>query len=550
MTPLDTLWMLLCSGLVFLMQAGFMCLESGLTRSKNSINVAIKNFADFGISVALFWAFGFGAMFGLSAFGWWGRGYGFLNVSDHPTLAVFFLFQAMFCGTATTIISGAAAERLKFSAYLLVAGLASGLIYPLFGHWVWNGIGTATGISTGGGWLENLGFRDFAGSSVVHSVGAWIGLATILVVGPRQGRFPQQGDPHKIQGSNMPFSVLGTLLLWFGWIGFNGGSTLGLTPEVPNIIVNTIMAGVGGMLMAGLLSLVQEKVIEVEPLMNGALAGLVAITAGADVVITPIALIIGATGATIAQSVSKQLQRWRIDDAVDAVAVHGGAGAWGTLCVGLFGQLPLLSTGLNRGEQCFVQLLGIGTCAFWAFGLAWTALTLLNRVVNLRISPEAEDMGLNVSEHRATTESYELLKIMDRQGKTHDLSLRVPVNPFTEVGHIAVRYNQVMEAFEQRHHRSVEDLAQIYYVSAAIAAAIEINTFKAYQLGLEEITTRPDELGALARAIQQMAEMLQRRETELIAVKQQLVNQQSLNQQLINQQLLSPPQDSTQEHLD
>jgi Amt family ammonium transporter len=529
MTTIDILWLLLCSGLVFMMQAGFMCLESGLTRSKNSINVAIKNFADFGISVALFWCFGFGIMFGVSHLGWWGQGYGFVHVGDEPALAVFFLFQAMFCGTATTIISGAAAERLKFSAYLLVAGLASGIIYPLFGGWAWNGLSTVAGIETTGGWLENLGFRDFAGSTVVHSVGAWVGLATILVVGARHGRFPKTGKILKIQGSNMPFSVLGTLILWFGWLGFNGGSTLGLTDQVPGIVVNTVMAGVGGMLMAALINLLEEKMIEVEPLMNGSLAGLVAVTASANVVITPIAIVIGATGAAIAYIVGKQMLRWGVDDAVDAVAVHGGAGVWGTLAVGLFGQLTLVDTGLNRWQQCGVQLLGIGVCAFWSFGLAWVVLTFLNRVFILRISPEDEEMGLNVSEHRATTESYELFQVMDRQAKTHDLSLRVPVNPFTEVGHIAGRYNQVMDAFEARHHRSVEDLAQIYYVTAAIAAAIENNSFKAEQLGLEEVTNRPDELGALARTIQQMAEMLQQRDQELIAVKQQLVLQQQKN---------------------
>ncbi len=498
MTTIDILWLLLCSGLVFIMQAGFMCLESGLTRSKNSINVAIKNFADFGISVALFWGFGFAVMFGVSTVGWSGAGYTFVSFSNQPSLEVFFLFQAMFCGTATTIISGAAAERLKFSAYLVVAGLASGVIYPLFGHWAWNGVAVVAGIETTGGWLENLGFRDFAGSTVVHSVGAWVGLATILVVGSRQGRFPKAGQALKIQGSNMPFSVLGTLILWFGWLGFNGGSTLALTPQVPGILVNTVMAGVGGMLMAALINLLEEKMIEVEPLMNGSLAGLVAVTAGANVVITPIAIVIGATGAAIAYAVSKQLLRWGVDDAVDAVAVHGGAGIWGTLAVGLFGQLALVDTGLSRLQQCGVQLLGIGVCAFWSFGLAWVVLTLLNRIFTLRISPEDEEMGLNVSEHRATTETYELFKVMDRQAKTHDLSLRVPVNPFTEVGHIAGRYNQVMDAFEARHHRSVEDLAQIYYVTAAIAAAIENNSFKAEQLGLEEVTSRADELGALA----------------------------------------------------
>ncbi|WLT39341.1 HAMP domain-containing protein [Synechocystis sp. B12] len=217
---------------------------------------------------------------------------------------------------------------------------------------------------------------------------------------------------------------------------------------------------------------------------------------------------------------------WGVDDAVDAVAVHGGAGVWGTLCVGLFGQLPLVDTGLNRWQQCGVQLLGIGVCALWAL---WVGLGIFN-VAKSGVCPadfpEDEEIGLNVSEHQATTETYELFQVMDRQAKTHDLSLRVPVNPFTEVGHIAGRYNQVMDAFEARHHRSVEDLAQIYYVTAAIAAAIENNSFKADQLGLEEVTNQADELGALARTIQQMAEMLQQRDQELIAVKQQLVLQQ------------------------
>ena len=524
MTPLDSLWLLICSGLVLLMQAGFMCLESGLTRSKNSINVAIKNLADFGVSLALFWTIGFGVMFayGTGDFTWR------VALRDNSALAVFFLFQAMFCGTATTIISGAAAERLKFSAYLLVATLTSGLIYPLFGRWAWRGLVDVTGVAATAGWLESLGFQDFAGSTVVHSIGAWVGLATILVVGARHGRFQKRAPgtsaspPQKIQGSNMPFSVLGTLLLWFGWLGFNGGSALALTDQVPLILVNTVMAGVSEMLMAGGLTLARHKLIEVEPLMNGALAGLVAITAAANCVDTPLAVVIGATGAAIAQWVSQVLLERNIDDAVDAVAVHGGAGAWGTLCVGLFGDLDILATGLSRGEQCLVQLLGVAVAAGWAFGVAWVALTFLNRVLPLRISAEAEEMGLNVSEHRATTETYELFQVMDRQAKNHDLSLRVPVNPFTEVGHIAGRYNQVMTAFEERHHRSVEDLAQIYYVTAAIATAIESKTFKADQLGLEEVSSRADELGALARAIQQMAEMLHQREEELAAVKQQL----------------------------
>lgn len=515
---IDALWLLLCSGLVFLMQAGFMCLESGLTRSKNSINVAIKNLADFGISVSLFWLFGYALMFGKSQAGWLGST-GFIpTLNDQPQQAVFFLFQTMFCGTATTIVSGAAAERLKFFAYLLLAGLLSGLFYPLFGHWSWNGI--ASGNT--GGWLENLGFIDFAGSTVVHSVGAWFGLAVILVVGARQGRFSSNGKSQRIQGSNVPFSVLGALILWFGWIGFNGGSTLALNDQVPGIIVNTVMAGVAGMVVAAILSSYQHRLMEVEQMINGSLAGLVAVTASCNVITMPLAIIVGGTGSALALLTSQQLNRWQVDDAVDAFPVHGAAGMWGTLCVGLFGQLDLMGTGLSRGNQVLVQLFGIAVAAVWTFGLAWGILTLVNRVFPLRISPEDEEMGLNVSEHRAKTETYELFQVMDYQARTHDLSLRVPVEPFTEVGHIAIRYNQVMDAFEQRQRQSVEDLEQIYYVTAAIVAAIENNTFRVDNLGLEDVADRSDELGALARAIQQMVDIIQKQDQEIATLKQQL----------------------------
>ncbi|MEM8503600.1 MAG: ammonium transporter [Cyanobacteria bacterium P01_D01_bin.1] len=517
----DTLWLLLCSGLVFLMQAGFMCLESGLTRSKNSINVAVKNLADFGISAGLFWLFGYALMFGNSAASWFG-GAGFApTFSGRPDGAVFFLFQMMFCGTATTIVSGAAAERLKFHAYLFLAFFISGIIYPLFGQWSWNGI-TA---GNAGGWLENLGFVDFAGSTVVHSVGAWFGLAVVLVIGARDGRFSDQlgsGQSSRIQGSNIPFSVLGAMLLWFGWIGFNGGSTLALNDQVPGVVINTVMAGVSGMIVAAVLSGFRHQVVEVEQLINGSLAGLVAVTACCHVITEPLAVIVGGTGAAIAFLASQLLNYWHIDDAVDAFPVHGAAGMWGTLCVGLFGQLDLIDTGLSRGNQIMVQLFGIGTAAVWTFGFAWVILTLVNKIFPLRISLEEEKIGLNVSEHQAKTETYELFQIMDYQARTNDLSLRVPVEPFTEVGHIATRYNQVISAFEKRQNQSVEDLAHIYYVTEAIVAAVENHSFKANNLGIDEVAERSDELGALARAIQQVVGIVETREREISGLKQQL----------------------------
>jgi Amt family ammonium transporter len=515
---LDHFWLLLCSGLVFLMQAGFMCLESGLTRAKNNINVAVKNLADFGVSVLLFWMFGYALMFGASQNGWIGLADFFPNFDARPGPAAFFLFEAMFVGTATTIISGAVAERMTFNSYLVVAAVVSGLIYPLFGHWVWNDLVSGNP----GGWLGNLGFVDFAGSTVVHSTGAWVSLATLLIVGARQGRFSQDGQTHKIQGSNMPFSVLGAFLLWFGWIGFNGGSTLAMNDQVPGIVVNTVLAAVAGMVTAAALSELQHGLLEVEAIINGSLAGLVAITACCHVVPTGLALVVGATGAAVTLLVDYWLTRWRIDDAVSAVAVHGGGGVWGTLCVALFGRLSVIDTGLNRLEQLLVQLLGIGVCLLWSFGVSWCVLVLLNRVLPLRVSARAESLGLNISEHRAKTDTYDLFQVMDQQARTQDLSLRVPIEPFTEIGHIATRYNQVMGNLEQQHRQQVDDLEQIYYLVAIASAAVETNTFQADELDLEDLLDRQDELGNLAWVLKQLIQTIQTRDQGLTLIWQHL----------------------------
>ncbi|MEM9273424.1 MAG: ammonium transporter [Cyanobacteria bacterium P01_F01_bin.143] len=519
---IDQLWILLCSGLVFLMQAGFMCLESGLTRAKNSINVAVKNIADFGISVALFWAFGFGIMFGLSQAGWIGSSNFFPSAeAGQSSTIAFFIYQAMFCGTATTIISGAVAERLKFSAYIIIAVLVSGIIYPVLGHWAWND----------NGWLKQLGFIDFAGSTVVHGVGAWVSLAALILIGARQGRFSAAKKVNKIQGTNLPFAVLGALLLWVGWLGFNGGSTLALNEQVPGIILNTVISGVAGMLTATFWSQWHHGRIEVEELINGSIAGLVAITACCDSVTTPLAVIIGVTGAIAAQLVSQTLQRQGIDDAVDAVAVHGGAGLWGTLCVALFGQLDLIDTGLTRINQLGVQLLGISVIGCCAFGLTWILLKSLNFFFELRVSLEAEQLGLNVSEHQAKTDTYELFQIMDLQARTNDLSLRVPVESFTEIGHIATRYNQVMDSLQKNHQQSADSLEELYAVTATVMSAVENKKFSAEDF--TSFASRSDELGILARTLQQMFEMINSQHQELVSTQEQLLASSVRQQELI-----------------
>ncbi|MEY2858585.1 MAG: ammonium transporter [Cyanobacteriota bacterium] len=452
----NSLWLIFNTFLVFVMQPGFMCLESGLTRTKNSINVAIKNLVDLGISVLLFWAVGYGLTFGTSRLGIFGSDHFFLHPEAcSPEEMVFFLFQMMFCSTATTIVSGASAERLKFRAYVIITVIISGLIYPVLAHSAWN----SHGFSDSYGYLEALGFIDIAGGTVVHSVGGWVSLAVILVVGSRTGRFDRSSNsnrPNKFRGiyaSNLPFSVLGVMLIWLGWFGFNAGS---VTPTIANValtILNTLLAGAAGMLCTGFIGWQKLKTNKAEILMNGSLAGLVSITAVCNAVEPIVAIAIGAVGGAVMLLVSHWLTYWRIDDAVDAIPVHLGGGIWGTLAVGLVGNPTVLQTELSRVSLLLVQLWGILICGLWAFGVTWILLQLINRLMPLRVSLADEDRGLNISEHYAKSAVYEMLRVMERQASDRDLSLRVPEEPFTEIGYVAQHYNQVMNSLEVSHQQ-------------------------------------------------------------------------------------------------
>jgi Amt family ammonium transporter len=384
-------------------------------------------------------------MFGTTEGGWVGTS-GFFPSVGHgdPYDSAFFLFQAMFCGTATTIVSGAVAERMRLSGYMVVAVILSGFIYTVHGHWAWAGLASGEAV----GWLGARGFVDFAGSTVVHSVGGWVALAVVLVIGPRTGRFPDDGPPRKINGSNLPTALLGVLLLWMGWFGFNGGSTLAFNGQVPGIIANTILAGAAGMVTALFIGWALRGWADVRFAANGALAGLVAITAGCNVVTSAGAVVIGGVGGIVMLVVDALLERARIDDVVGAVSVHAGAGVWGTLAVALFADLDILGTGLDRVEQLQIQLLGVLVCFLWAFGLAYIFVRIINRFTRLRVSGDDERLGLNVTEHNETTELIELFQAMDAQAKSEDISLRVPVEPHTEVGQIASHFNHVLDALE------------------------------------------------------------------------------------------------------
>ena len=409
----DFLWIIVCSALVFEMQAGFLLLESGLTRRKNSINVAVKNLADFCLTTLIFWGFGFGLMFGLSHSGWFGQSWFLLDFADSEKLfGAFFLFQVMFCGAAVTIMSGAAAERMRFSSYLIVTVIISGLVYPVFGHWAWAGLDQGTA----NGWLNGIGFVDFAGSTVVHSVGGWTSLAILLVIGPRIGRFPAEGSPRRLRPSNLPLATLGAVILFIGWLGFNGGSTLALNGQVINILVNTVIAGSVGAISAGILGQAVQNRLNVTQFMNGCLGGLVAITANCFAVNTPVAALIGLVGGMIVIIAEEILEYYKIDDAVGAIPVHLAAGIWGTLAVGLYGDLEILGTGLTRIEQIGVQIMGIVACGVWTFGITYVLLTIVNKYYPLRVTMDHELRGLNISEH-GELEDYEIPGVMTPEGQ-------------------------------------------------------------------------------------------------------------------------------------
>jgi len=454
----DTFWVINCAILVFIMQAGFMCMESGLSRYKNSINVALKNAADFGVSVVIFWVFGFGIMFGTSYKGLFGTDLFFLK-TDIAEWMTYFVFQAMFVATAATIISGAVAERMKFVGYLLITILATGIIYPLVGHWAWSSSYLANmqavesqllvdaSMERHTGWLSDMGFVDFAGSTIVHSVGGWIALSAVLILGPRIGRY-SQANKGKFTGSSFPLAVLGTLILWFGWFGFNGGSNGAMNDAVPLILINTFLAAAFGLLTGLATSFIIYKKPDAFYVILGPLAGLVAITAGCNSMTSFTAIFVGIVGSLIAIFVNELLNKFEIDDVVGAIPVHLAAGIWGTLAVGFFSNLEILDTGLTRWEQIKVQFIGVGSIGLFVFLGSYILLKILNYFYPLRVSALHEELGLNIAEHNAVSVEHDLISILDKQSKTEDLTIRGPQDPFTTGGVIGLYYNKLMSKLE------------------------------------------------------------------------------------------------------
>ena len=400
---IDTIWVLLGAALVFFMQAGFAMVETGFTRAKNAGNIIMKNLMDFAIGAPLYWVIGFGLMFGGS--GALIGGLDFFSLGDYSSILpagvpkeAFLIFQTVFCATAATIVSGAMAERTKFSAYCMYSAAISLIIYPVSGHWVW-----------GGGWLAEMGFHDFAGSTAVHMVGGICALIGAAIIGPRIGKFDSKGKPRAIPGHSLTLGALGVFILWFCWFGFNGCSTVSMTGDgaiqlASKVFVTTNLAAAVATVTTMLVTWVKYKKPDVSMTLNGSLAGLVAITAGCDTVPPWAAALIGIfSGFAVIYGIEFVEKKLKVDDPVGAVGVHGICGALGTLMVGLFSDGTGTETlGLFMGggfRQLGIQALGFISVASWTAVTVTILFLLIKKFHGLRVEPSVELSGLDISEH-------------------------------------------------------------------------------------------------------------------------------------------------------
>ncbi len=389
---LNNVWILICAALVFLMHAGFACVEAGMTQSKNTANIIMKNFMTIAIGSLCYYIIGYSLMYGTSLGGILGMpSIGIQGAGvDGLSLNVFWFFQAVFAATCATIVSGAVAERMKFGIYLGFCLVMCTVIYPVTGHWIW-----------GGGWLQSLGFSDYAGSTAVHAVGGFSALIGAKLVGARTGKYPHKGTVKTIPGHSIPLGALGVLLLWFGWFGFNCGSGLNASADIGLVAVNTILAGAAGAVSAMGISFLRQKHSDVGLTLNGCLAGLVGITAGCASVEPWAAIVIGVlSGAVMLFAVDLFDTKLKIDDPVGAISVHGITGAFGTICVGLFAVNDGIIYG--GGSLLAVQVLGVISCAGAAMLISYLYFSLMKRFVGLRVHRHEELKGLDSAEHKVS----------------------------------------------------------------------------------------------------------------------------------------------------
>ncbi|MEL6977777.1 MAG: methyl-accepting chemotaxis protein [Pseudomonadota bacterium] len=445
---IDLLWLSLCLCLVLAMKAGFMLLEAGTTRSKNSINVAVKNLSDLAVSIIAFAVIGFSIMFGASQAGLFG-----LGAPPAPTLQTaawrdaFFLLNALLCATAATILSGAVAERFSIAPYLVTIIVIAAIIYPVAGHWVW---GDAL-IPTNEPFLAALGFHDFAGASVVHMVGGFIALAGAIAVGPRLGRFASPGRKAVMMHSHSKvLAAAGALLLLLGWFGYVGGAALAFNAETTGLLANTLIAGAVGAVVNGVHGYATVRQLNPDRVIWGMIAGLVGVTAGADIVGLAGAALLGAGAALISIVVGRALASARVDDVVSAFATHGAAAIWGVLALCFIAPTASLPLG-SFWSQLGVQALGCAVIAAWSFGAAWLWFRCLDTVMPLRVSAEAEREGLNAAEHGVTLGSNQIVDAMaELADGGSEFHKRLKIEPGDEHERLATLFNKLLDKLEER----------------------------------------------------------------------------------------------------
>ena len=403
-TTIDNLWILIAAALVFFMQAGFKVLETGLVKQEHRAGIGVKNLMDWVAGSLAFFLIGFGFMFGTSAGGFIGTDLFLgLDFTDGYTY-VFFIFQLAFAGTALTIVSGAMSGRTALLPYFVASIFTALFVYPVFGHWAWGNLLIPTNVP----WLASLGFMDFAGSTVVHSVGAWVGLVGIYMVGPRLGRFTAKGALQPVKASDYSYSILGVMILWLGWWGFNGGSTLAFNEDVIKIILNTNLAAAAACFSAYFhVKLFQKNQDAVEKIIGGALTGLVAITACCNVVTTTDSIIIGLLAGVLHNYAYILIsEKFKLDDPVGAIPVHGFGGIFGTLCVALFGDAQMLVH--DRWSQLGVQFFGVIVCFVFTASAAYIVFAVVKYAFGLRLSPKEEMEGSVFNNTDAVTDLDDL----------------------------------------------------------------------------------------------------------------------------------------------
>lgn len=497
--------MFVCTLLVLFMQVGFLLLENGQVRRKNSVNIAMKNLADLALSLILFWAFGFALIF--APWQWVELQSWLFFTGSNAALDLTFLYQMMFAGTAATIVSGAVAERMMFRGYLLLVLIMAALIYPVVAHWVWGG--SVGWVSSTPGWLAAMGYVDLAGATVVHAVGGWVALAAVLVIGPRTGRFAAGIEP--LKGQNQPLAAAGVIILFIGWVGFNGGSVTGFGDSTVRVVSNTLLAGLAGATSGLLWSWWYKGSPQLLPALNGLLAGLVSVTAMAHAVYFSQVVIVAVIGAVLANWAAVLLARRGVDDVVGAVSVHAVAGSWGAIAVALFADPALLATGLSFWRQLGVQSLGVLVIAAWSFGLSFILLAWLHRLWPMRVLIVAERSGLDHDEHGERSGSADLLRSMEARTSVQAADAVVTMDPLSDLAEIAAQYNDLLDeanqARQQLMHANRDLEARVQERTASLSAEIkqreiiQLDLEKAKEQALQAATAKTEFLATMSHEI-------------------------------------------------